>query len=376
MQTNTKTVVERKDLQGLFDSLIKAGYGLYGPTLGGNAIVYDRITSTDDLPVGWLDNQDNGSYRLSKDKAGTMFGFTVGPTSWKKFLYPPEKRLFEVQKDERRFKIVPSEDKPEKQAFIGVRSCELAAITIHDKVLTGGPYVDKAYEEKRENLFVVAVNCTRAGGTCFCSSMKTGPTATCGFDLALTEVIDGNRHYFVVAIGSETGAEVMNGLPHKDAGQAELQAAAHAEAAATTQMGRRLNTENLPAVLNRNFDNPHWNKVAARCLTCGNCTMVCPTCFCMNVEDTTELDGSRAERSRKWDSCFTVGFSYIHGGSIRTSTLARYRQWLMHKLAYWPDQFGTSGCVGCGRCITWCPVGIDLTEESRLIREGDKGPKS
>lgn len=168
----------------------------------------------------------------------------------------------------------------------------------------------------------------------------------------------------------------MDGVNHKDAGQAEIQAAGQGEAKAASQMGRRLNTENLPAVLNRNFDNPHWNKVASRCLTCGNCTMVCPTCFCMNVEDTTELDGSRAERSRKWDSCFTVGFSYIHGGSIRTSDMARYRQWMMHKLAYWPDQFGTFGCVGCGRCITWCPVGIDLTEESRLIRESDKGPKS
>lgn len=370
MQTDTKTVVERKDLQGLFDSLKKAGYGLFGPTLGGNAIVYDRISSTDDLPAGWLDNQDNGTYRLSKDKTGALFGYTVGPTSWKKFLYPPERRLYEVQKDERRFKIIPSEPKVEKQAFIGVRPCELAAIAIHDKVLTGGPYADTAYAENRKNLFVVAVNCTRAGGTCFCASMKTGPKATAGYDLALTEVIEGGRHYFVVQVGSDAGAKIMNGLTHKDAGQAELQAAS------ASQMGRKLNTDDLPAILNRNFDSPHWGNVANRCLTCGNCTLVCPTCFCMNVEDTTELDGSRAERSRRWDSCFTVGFSYIHGGSIRPSVAARYRQWLMHKLAYWPDQFGSFGCVGCGRCITWCPVGIDLTEEARLVRDGDKGPKS
>lgn len=375
MQTDTKTVVERKDLQGLFDSLRKAGYGLYGPTLGGNAIVYDRISSADDLPAGWMDTQNNGTYRLSKDQAGALFGYTVGPTSWKKFLYPPEKSLYEVQKDDRRFKVVPSEEKAEKRAFIGVRPCELAAIAIHDKVLTGGPYADKAYEEKRKNLFIVAVNCTRAGGTCFCASMKTGPTATTGYDLALTEVIEGGRHYFVVSVGSDAGAKVIGGLGYAAAGQAELEAAGRAEAAAAAQMGRQLNTDDLPAVLNRNFDAPHWSTVAKRCLTCGNCTMVCPTCFCMNVEDTTDLDGGRAGRSRRWDSCFKVEFSYIHGGSIRTSTQARYRQWLMHKLAYWPDQFGTFGCVGCGRCITWCPVGIDLTEEARLVREGDKGPK-
>jgi Fe-S oxidoreductase len=98
--------------------------------------------------------------------------------------------------------------------------------------------------------------------------------------------------------------------------------------------------------------------------------MVCPTCFCTTVEDVSDVTGDHAERWRRWDSCFTLGFSYIHGGSIRNSGKARYRQWMTHKLASWIDQFGTSGCVGCGRCITWCPVGIDITEEARAIRDG------
>jgi ferredoxin len=101
--------------------------------------------------------------------------------------------------------------------------------------------------------------------------------------------------------------------------------------------------------------------------------MACPTCFCSSVEDTSDLTGEHAERWQKWDSCFNPDFSYIHGGEVRKTTASRYRQWMTHKLSTWFDQFGTSGCVGCGRCITWCPVGIDLTEEVRKMRQAEGG---
>jgi sulfhydrogenase subunit beta (sulfur reductase) len=140
-------------------------------------------------------------------------------------------------------------------------------------------------------------------------------------------------------------------------------------------MGRTMDTKGIKELLYRNYENPRWDDVAKRCLTCGNCTMVCPTCFCTTVEDITDLTGEHVERWRKLDSCFTMDFSYIHGGSVRSSPRARYRQWMTHKLATWIDQFGTSGCVGCGRCITWCPVGIDITEETGAIRDSEKEPK-
>ncbi|MBF0393567.1 MAG: 4Fe-4S dicluster domain-containing protein, partial [Alphaproteobacteria bacterium] len=123
----------------------------------------------------------------------------------------------------------------------------------------------------------------------------------------------------------------------------------------------------------RNREHPRWDEVAKRCLTCGNCTMVCPTCFCTTVDDVTDLGGTRTERVRSWDSCFTLDFSYIHGGSVRNEGSSRYRQWITHKLSSWHDQFGSSGCVGCGRCITWCPVGIDITEEVGAIRASEEG---
>jgi ferredoxin len=199
--------------------------------------------------------------------------------------------------------------------------------------------------------------------------MHTGPRATSGFDLALTEVLDTEQHYFLVEVGSTRGAAILHHVPHREAQPAHLAVAERIIASTAAQMGRSLDTTDIKDLLYRNLEHPRWDEVAARCLACGNCTMVCPTCFCTTVSDVTDLTGQHAERWRTWDSCFTLDFSYVHGGSVRTSTKARYRQWLTHKLATWIDQFGTSGCVGCGRCITWCPVAIDITAEVGAIRQ-------
>jgi sulfhydrogenase subunit beta (sulfur reductase) len=250
-----------------------------------------------------------------------------------------------------------------RYAFFGARSCELHAAGILDRVLG-----------RSEDAFIVAVQCGPAGGTCFCVSMNTGPVAEQGFDLALTEVLEGPRHYFAVEVGSERGAEVLADVSHSNAVDAERDQAAAVHARTTSQMGRELDVSDIKEMLYRNYENPRWDEVADRCLTCGNCTMVCPTCFCTTVEDVTDLEGEHVERHQRWDSCFTVDYSHIHGGAVRGSARSRYRQWMTHKLATWQDQFGTSGCVGCGRCITWCPVGIDLTEEARAIRESEERP--
>jgi sulfhydrogenase subunit beta (sulfur reductase) len=361
--------LERAHLQQLFDALIRRGYQIVGPTVRDRAIVYEQLNSVADLPAGWTDEQDGGSYRLKKRDDEALFGFTVGPHSWKQFLHPPERRLWRAERQGKSFDIIPEDDRPPKYAFIGVRSCDLHAIAVLDKVLLHDRYTDPVYQARREDCFVVAVNCGQAGGTCFCVSMKTGPKATFGFDLAMTEVLEGERHYFVVEAGSERGAEALGEITHCEAGNEEQARAEQVVANAATQMGRVMETADIKELLYRNYEHPRWDDVTSRCLTCANCTMVCPTCFCTTVEDVTDLTGEHAERWRKWDSCFTVDFTYIHGGSVRATPRSRYRQWMTHKLATWIDQFGTSGCIGCGRCITWRPVGIDITEETRAIRE-------
>ena len=366
-----RVVISREHLNALFAGLRARGYTVLGPTVRENAIVYDELASAEDLPAGWTDEQQGGTYRLKKRSDQALFGYAVGPHSWKKFLHPPVLRLWRAKRDGASFVVESEEQESHKLAFIGVRSCELHAIGIQDKVFLQGPHVDPAYRSRRENAFIVAVNCGEAGGTCFCASMNTGPKATAGFDLALTEILEDGKHYFVTEVGSESGAQIVDDLPHQLARDEEVSKAESVVARTAQSMGRTMDTTDIKGLLYRNYDHPRWRNVASRCLTCANCTMVCPTCFCTTVEDVTDLSGSEAERWRKWDSCFTVDFSYIHGGSVRASAESRYRQWMTHKLATWIDQFGTSGCVGCGRCITWCPVAIDITEEVRAIRATD-----
>jgi ferredoxin len=364
--------MDRAALGRLFDVLKRRGFTLVGPTVRDQAIVYDEIDSPNDLPIGYDDEQDGGRYRLRKRNDDAFFAYVVGPHSWKKLLFPPAKRLWTATRSNGGYDVAPEVEHPPLYAFIGVRSCELHAIAIQDRVFLEGKFVDPAYKARRDHVFTVAVNCGRAGGTCFCTSMNTGPKASGGYDLALTEVIKGDRHYFVVDIGTEHGQEVMAEVPCVAANELEREAADEATENAVSQMKRSMDTVGLKELLYRNYENPRWEDVAKRCLTCGNCTMVCPTCFCTTVEDTTDLTGDVAERWRRWDSCFTGDFSFIHGGNIRQSAKSRYRQWMTHKLATWLDQFGSSGCVGCGRCITWCPVGIDITEEVRAIRESEQ----
>jgi len=376
LQIGDKVVLERQHLQQLLDALNKKGYRVLGPTVRDQAIVYDDVSSLKDLPVGLTDEQNGGTYRLKKRTDGALFGYVLGPHSWKRFLLEPEARLWQAKSDEMSLKTIENKKEKPKLAFVGARSCELHAIAVQDKIFAAGEYVEESYKSRRENLFVVAVNCVQAGGTCFCTSMRTGPKATFGFDLALTEVANTERHYLLAEVGTEIGAAVLGEITYREASEEDKAAAESAVERCSKQMGRTLNTAEIKELLYRNYENPRWEDAASRCLTCGNCTMVCPTCFCTTVEDYTDLTGQMAERRRRMDVCFTMDFSYIHGGSIRYSPKARYRQWMIHKLATWIDQFGVSGCVGCGRCITWCPVAIDITEEARTIRESELTHKS
>jgi ferredoxin len=357
--------IVKTELQPIFQALRAAGYTLIGPTLGEGAIIYNEIEQLSDLPIGWTERQEAGRYQLSRRDDQAYFGYAVGPHSWKKFLFPAQLTLFSVQRHNGSFTATLNDTPPPRYAFIGVRPCDLQAIGIQDRVFMAGIYQEPSYKARRQAAFILAVNCTEPGGTCFCASMHTGPQAESGFDLALTELDD----IFLLEIGSELGRELLTEVDWRPAGAFELQTARRALAEAEQHMGRQLDTTDLPNLLYQNLEHPHWNEVAQRCLSCANCTQVCPTCFCNDVVEVSDLTGQTSERVRVWDSCFSLDFSHVHGGNIRPTTRSRYRQWLTHKLATWIDQFGTSGCVGCGRCITWCPVGIDLTAEIEALRQ-------
>jgi ferredoxin len=373
LRVNEHGLVQHADLQHLITALHDKGYQVIGPTRQDSAVVYDEIDSIADLPAGWTDEQDGGTYRLKRRDDAALFGYTNSPQSWKKFLHPPRRRLWQAQREdaESDFVFIPENGILPRYAFLGVRACELNAIAIQNTVFTKGPFIDPMFKSLHDAAFIVAVNCTQAGGTCFCASMDSGPHAQSGFDLALTELIDADRHVFLVEVGSRRGAEVMEQVPFEPAQEHDLAAVRRIAADVADNMGRVMNTTDIKQFLYDNVNHPRWDDVANRCLTCSNCTIVCPTCFCSTVEDVTDLTGNQAERWQRWDSCFTLDFAYIHGGSVRALARNRYRQWMTHKLAAWIDQFDSSGCVGCGRCITWCPVGIDITEEVHAMHEAD-----
>ncbi len=357
-------VIAKPALGNLFETLRSNGYTLIAPTLSDEAIIYDEITSVDDLPIGWTAEYGPGSYRLQKRDDKAYFSFPAGPFSWKRYLFPPRLTLFTTSKNGTGYQSTPAEETPPSYAFIGVRPCELAAIAIQDRIFIEGAIPDPHYQARREKAFILAVNCTEPGENCFCASMGTGPSCTQAFDLALTELKDA----FVIEVGSPLGAHMLADVEWQLAGALELSRTAQKLADAEHQMGRNLDTSDLPDLLLNNLDHPRWEEVAECCLSCANCTLVCPTCFCSDVKEISDLSGENTARVRVWDSCFNPDFSYVHGGHLRPNIRARYRQWLTHKLASWEGQFGTLGCVGCGRCITWCPVGIDLTEEVAAIR--------
>ncbi len=367
--TPTASVVPVEGLDALIHLLQDQGYRTVGPTVRDGAIVYADIAGVDDLPRGVTDEQDAGSYRLVPRDDDALFGFGVGPHSFKRELFPPVQRLWTARRDgDVTWDVVPTGRESPRLALIGVRPCELAAIAIHDEVFLAGPYPDEIYRARRADVVTVAVNCGSPSGTCFCVSMGTGPRATGGYDLVCTELVGDEPHRFVVEAGSDLGNELLATIATTEADADDLAAAATVVTEASQRMGRHLDTSGIVELLTHNPDHPHWDDVAERCLTCGNCTLVCPTCFCTTVEDTTDLTASEAYRDRRWDSCFTVAFTHAGPTSVRTSSRSRYRQWLTHKLGTWVEQFGTSGCVGCGRCITWCPVGIDITAEVSAMR--------
>ena len=365
-------IVQREDFDRFFEALTSRGYESVGPTVRDRTIVYDRIASVADLPVGWTENQEAGTYRLEARDDQALFGYVVGPHSFKKYLFPPHHTLFTLQKTDDGVRLVDESNQTPRYAFVGMRPCELAAMGIQDRVFGSGPFNDTEYLRRRQQVFVMTVNCVVTGGTCFCTSMGTGPRAQQGFDLGVTELLSETGHRFLVEVGSAMGEGLLADVPHRPAEPNELAEADRLLDEASGRMGRSLDTTGIKELLQDNPEHPRWDRVGEQCLTCTNCTMVCPTCFCATVEDAQSLDGSTAERIRHWDSCFTTEFSYIHGGSVRTSPGARYRQWMTHKLASWIDQFGTSGCVGCGRCITWCPVGIDITKIAAVIRASEE----
>lgn len=357
--------VEKPALDLLLHQLAELGYQTLGPKVRNGTLIYSRVDAMDELPKGYVSEQSAGRFRLIHTGHSRYFDVIPGAQSWKQFLFPPRLDLFKLQRDGARWIAMDGRSGAPAYAFIGVRACELAAIQVQDRAFLREDFVDPEYRARRERAFVLAVNCLHPAGTCFCGSVGRGPKAGSGYDLCLTELED----VFLITVGSELGRNVLASVPVL-AASAFLLGLAEAglqQAEQATHDGP--GTDGLTELIEANLESEHWEEVGKRCLGCGNCTMVCPTCFCWDALDHTNLNGTETGRERVWDSCFNPGYSFQAGGNIRPSIRARYRQWLSHKFGTWQAQQGTSGCVGCGRCITWCPAEIDVREELAALQK-------
>lgn len=360
----------------LVAALLDLGLKVIAAVERDGALVLAPIRSAIDLPRGRIDRAAPGEVRIEAGRPDRWFDHTLPPDGWKRWLHPPRRLLWRADRTRDGFELQTPPPEPEELAFFGLRPCDLAAIERLDAVLGADGAADPDYMRRRRHMLSVVVQCARAADTCFCASMGTGPRAGGGFDLALTELDATEGPRFLLEAGSERGAAILADLPAREVRAEEL-----AEAQAISRHTAEMQSRALPAgtarAIGMAHDHPEWDRLAARCLACGNCTLVCPTCFCSDIEDSTDLTGRHAERWQSWDSCFATGFSFLHEGPVRTTVRARYRQWLTHKLASWHAQFGTSGCVGCGRCIAWCPVGIDLTAAAdAMTRESPPLPEA
>lgn len=354
-------------LQVLIDALHSNGFSCVGPQPRDGAIVYDTLTRAEQLPWGLRDYQAPGEYRLEKIPEQQAFSWANGPQALKPLLFKPIETVWRVKRNsEGQLKFLPEQPTEKPVAVFGVRACDIAAMAIQDKVFIHDKHPDVRYKNRRESLFIIAVNCTYSSQNCFCVSAGTGPESKNNYDLLMTELENG----FTITAGSASGEKIIAHLQLISASQEQCTDAKMRVKKAADSQTKRIpfdNQRELRDVLFSNLEHPRWKEVADRCLSCGNCTLVCPTCFCHTESDQPAMDNSCSEHVREWDSCFTAAHSTVGGKVLRDDTRKRYRQWLTHKTGSWFDQFDTSGCIGCGRCITWCPVGIDLTEELAAI---------
>ena len=353
-------------LQSFIDLLWRKSYEVIGPHVSQNTIEYLPLHQVDELPFAYRDKQEPGRYHLVKTSHERYFAWANGAQALKPMTFKASQTLWQAHKNANQELEFSTPSSPLlNTAVIGVRACDLAALAIQDQHFLQGDYVDPFYQSQRQHLFLVAVNCSHPASTCFCASTGDGPHVEKNADIVLTELDDG----FVVEITSQTAKDIMSELLHEPAQAQHWQQKSQQLQQACQAQTRSISKKAHVQISNKNKSQV-WETLGRQCLACGNCTAVCPTCFCHQQQTEADLSNTLISQLRLWDSCFNADHSYFHGTVVRAETKFRYRQWLTHKFSTWVEQFARSGCVGCGRCISWCPVGIDVTAViADLIKE-------
>ena len=283
--------------------------------------------------------------------------------SLKEFFLPQREVLFQYRYEAGEVTLVdPPAPTCGPRVIFGARPCDAAALTILDKVFCWD-FLDSSYIERRENTTIITLACDQPGATCFCVSVGGSPVGTEGADLLLIPLEDV-YHIEIITERGRALVEQYGDLLEESERLSDRQRAL-LESEWSGRLDKKMDVENLPEILD--FDNPIWETIAQQCIDCSICTFLCPTCHCFDIQD--EGGPSAGERVRIWDSCASRLFTRMAVHQPRPTHASRYRQRIMHKFQYYPQNFDEFLCVGCGRCIQYCPMGVDITTVVQTLRE-------
>ena len=327
-------IIKKRDVADLLNKWIEE-YDVFAPVKRGGLVVFDQIHSGDEV---------RRSYPNTTKSA-------------KELLFPQTETLFSYKSTNGAATIEVPLIEERKRLLFGIRPCDARGFSLLDGVFDGEKYKDVYYLNRRANTLIVAIGCNKPKTTCFCTSVGGSPFSEEGSDLLLIDIGDS----YIVKLVTDRGGSLVESAGLEDATEDDLALMRKAVQDAETSMKVKLDMNGVKEKLDGMFNDPIWIELTEKCLGCGICTYLCPTCHCFDIVD--EATDSSGKRIRLWDSCqFTQFTQQASGFTPRPTNKERLRQRIMHKFNYFTDSYGQIGCVGCGRCIVECPVNLDIRE--------------
>jgi NAD-dependent dihydropyrimidine dehydrogenase PreA subunit len=335
-----KLKLNKKDFKPFLQSLMDE-YDLFAPVqLEKGVSVYKKIDRPDEVDLSASNPQKPA----------------------KEVFFPQSETMFRYEKAGKQHQVTSTEEVERKRVILGARPCDIQAVLLIDQVFSGKEYTDVYYVNKRKATTIIGMGCDHPLSTCFCSSMKGGPFSREGSDLFLIDLGEA----YLVELLTEKGTAFQNNKFLKEANTKEINSAKEIEEKASKKTDDSLSVVGIEKRLDQMLENPFWERVQEKCIGCRVCTYLCPTCHCFDIAD--EVLTNKGQRVRNWDSCLSSLYSQeTSGHNPRPTNRERTQQRIMHKFNYFPKNFDRIACVGCGRCILYCPANFDIRQAIKEI---------
>ena len=315
-------------------------------------------------------SEDFNFYAPIKEQGNLVFKKVVNPDTIildyynskippKEILFPETEVLFEYKTDGKNVtEIIERTDLEEKNIIFGIRPCDAHSFVLLENFFAFGDVKDEIFLKKRKNSLLIGIGCNTPRSTCFCTSLEGHPFMKDDMDIFLVNL---GEKYLVEAI-SDKGKELINRLNWlADVKKQDIKKAEDLSKEAEELIETKLDLKDIDKILDPNFEHPIWEEISEICIGCGTCSYLCPTCTCFDVIDQNDQYHKKGRRIRIWDTCqFCLYTLHTSGHNPRNTCIERCRNRILHKFCYYPENYDTLGCVGCGRCIQLCPVNNDL----------------